>query len=74
MRTYIKLYDINTTLNKAFILCISIFFRKGFVVIEKDAISEYVQKTVRDPVHQLLGNMECFGDTQNENQINADRS
>ena len=25
-----------------------------------------------DPVHQLLGDMKCFGETQNENQINGD--
>ena len=30
----IKLYDINTALHKAFILCISIFLMKDFVVIE----------------------------------------
>ena len=27
---------------------------------------------MHDRVHQLLGDMECFGDTQNANQINAD--
>ena len=33
-RPSIKLYDINTALHKAFILCICIFLRKDFVAIE----------------------------------------